>query len=80
MKLWHDEEEHDEQENLDHVHLLEEKRNYYRSCEKLTRSDGLVLVRNDLEALAHVEEHHNEQENLDHVHLLEEKEKLLPFL
>ncbi len=61
---------------------LKKKRNYYHSCATLTHSDwvDLVLVRNDLEALADDEEDHNEQENLDHVHLLREKEIFLPFL
>ncbi len=61
---------------------LKKKRNYYHSFETLKSFVwvGLVLVRNDLEALADDEEDQDEQENLDHVHLLEEKEKLLPFL
>ncbi len=44
---------------------LERNRNYYHSFDTLTRSDlvGLVLVRNDLEALADDEEDHDKQEN-----------------
>jgi predicted P-loop ATPase/GTPase len=60
---------------------LKKKRNYYHSFDTLSRSVwvGLVLVGNDLEALADDEEDHDEQETLDNVHLLEEKEKLLPI-
>ncbi len=49
-----DEEDHDKQENLDHVHVLEEKENYYYSLDTLIRSVwvGQVLVMNDPEALA----------------------------
>jgi hypothetical protein len=49
------------------------RRNYKHSLDTLTRFVwfGLVLVRNDLEALADDEEDHKEQENLDHLHFLE---------
>ncbi len=76
------EEDHEEQKNLDHVHFLEEKEKLFRSFVTLTSSVwvGLVVVMKDLEALADDEEDQDEQENLDHVNLLEEKEKLFPFL
>jgi hypothetical protein len=49
-----DEEDHDEQETLDNVHLLEEKEKLLPFLVTLTPSiwDGLVLVRKDIENLA----------------------------
>ncbi len=77
-----DEDDHNEQENLDHLHLKKTRRNYYHSFDTLRCSVwvGLVMVKNDLEAQEDDDEDHNEQENLDQVHLLEDKDKLLPFL
>jgi hypothetical protein len=73
-----DEEDHNEQKNLDHVHLRKEKEKKLlpslRYIDTLC-SVGMVLARNDLEALADDEKDHDKQGNLDHVHLLEEKEK-----
>jgi hypothetical protein len=50
---------------------LKKKINYYHFFDTLTHPvwDGLVLVKNDIEALSDDEEDHNEKENLNHVHL-----------
>jgi hypothetical protein len=63
---------------------LNKKKKYCHSFDTLTSSvwAGLVLVRNDLEALADDDDDLDEREVqvLEHVHFLKQKEKSLPFL